>query len=110
MTEVAALAEQYQHHPRWENEWSVVQIWLITHEGGTKITEKDRELAQAIDAPSPAGRRPPKPLPRSLTPTRKRSRSSPMAVRAVTPDHPPAGSSSWIWKTTYLSNAAYTSV
>ncbi|HEX5744229.1 MAG TPA: 4a-hydroxytetrahydrobiopterin dehydratase [Candidatus Saccharimonadales bacterium] len=49
MEKVAALAEKYQHHPRWENEWSVVQIWLITHEGGKKITEKDRELAQAID-------------------------------------------------------------
>ncbi|HVX56248.1 MAG TPA: reverse transcriptase-like protein [Candidatus Saccharimonadales bacterium] len=49
MTEVAALAERFQHHPRWENEWSVVQIWLITHEGGKKITDKDRELAAAID-------------------------------------------------------------
>ena len=49
MSEVAKLAEEYQHHPRWENEWSVVQIWLITHEGGQKITEKDHELAKAID-------------------------------------------------------------
>lgn len=50
MTRVAELAEEYQHHPRWENEWSVVQIWLITHEGGQKITEKDQEMAKAIDA------------------------------------------------------------
>ncbi|MDB5169911.1 MAG: Ribonuclease [Candidatus Saccharibacteria bacterium] len=49
MTKVAALAEQMQHHPRWENEWSVVQIWLITHDAGSKITDKDRALAQAID-------------------------------------------------------------
>ncbi len=49
MGEVAKLAEEYQHHPRWENEWSVVQIWLITHEGGQKITDKDRQLADAID-------------------------------------------------------------
>lgn len=49
MEKVAALAEEYQHHPRWENEWNVVQIWLITHEGGKKITDKDRELAEAID-------------------------------------------------------------
>jgi ribonuclease HI/pterin-4a-carbinolamine dehydratase len=49
MEQVAALAEDYQHHPRWENEWSVVQIWLITHEGGKKITDKDREMAKAID-------------------------------------------------------------
>lgn len=50
MEKVAQLAEEFQHHPRWENEWNVVQIWLITHEGGKKITEKDRELAEAIDA------------------------------------------------------------
>jgi ribonuclease HI len=49
MTKVAELAEQYQHHPRWENEWNVVQIWLITHEGDQKITDKDRHLAEAID-------------------------------------------------------------
>jgi ribonuclease HI len=49
MQEVAELAENLQHHPRWENEWSVVQIWLITHEGGKNITEKDHEMAQAID-------------------------------------------------------------
>lgn len=57
MGQVAELAEEFQHHPRWENEWSVVQIWLITHEGGKKITEKDRELAEAIDALE-AGRTP----------------------------------------------------
>lgn len=50
MTRVAELAEEYQHHPRWENEWNVVQIWLITHEGGKNITDKDRELAKAIDS------------------------------------------------------------
>src|ERR1035438_9965059 len=49
MTKVADLAEKHNHHPRWENEWNVVQIWLITHEGGKNITDKDRELAQAID-------------------------------------------------------------
>src|SRR5579884_2400978 len=49
MSRVAELAEEYQHHPRWENEWSVVQIWLITHEGGKKISERDRELARLID-------------------------------------------------------------
>jgi ribonuclease HI len=50
MTRVAALAEEYDHHPRWENEWSVVQIWLITHDADSTITEKDREMAAAIDA------------------------------------------------------------
>jgi ribonuclease HI len=49
MSKVADLAEDFQHHPRWENEWSVVQIWLITHEGGKKITETDHKMAAAID-------------------------------------------------------------
>lgn len=49
MQAVADLAEELQHHPRWENEWSVVQIWLITHEGGKKITDLDRKMADAID-------------------------------------------------------------
>ncbi|HEY4963311.1 MAG TPA: 4a-hydroxytetrahydrobiopterin dehydratase [Candidatus Saccharimonadales bacterium] len=49
MTKVAELAEEQNHHPRWENEWSVVQIWLITHEGDKRITDKDRDLATAID-------------------------------------------------------------
>jgi ribonuclease HI/pterin-4a-carbinolamine dehydratase len=49
MTKVAALAEEQQHHPRWENEWKVVQIWLITHEADSKITGKDYTLAHAID-------------------------------------------------------------
>lgn len=50
MQQVAQIAEEYQHHPRWENEWSVVQIWLITHDDAAKITDRDREMAQAIDA------------------------------------------------------------
>jgi ribonuclease HI/pterin-4a-carbinolamine dehydratase len=49
MGQVAELAEEFQHHPRWENEWNVVQIWLITHEGDQKVTDKDHELADAID-------------------------------------------------------------
>jgi ribonuclease HI len=49
MTKVAELSEEYQHHPRWENEWNVVQIWLITHEGDMKITDKDKQMAKSID-------------------------------------------------------------
>jgi ribonuclease HI/pterin-4a-carbinolamine dehydratase len=49
MTRVAAIAEQMNHHPRWVNEWNVVQMWLITHEADSTITDKDRALAEAID-------------------------------------------------------------
>lgn len=49
MTEVAELAEIHHHHPRWTNEWNKVQIWLSTH-SEEKVTDKDKELAQLIDA------------------------------------------------------------
>ena len=49
MTRVAAVAEGVQHHPRWTNEYNDVQIWLSTHEAKGKITDKDRDLAKAID-------------------------------------------------------------
>ena len=49
MSQVAAVAEAQKHHPRWENEWNVVNIWLSTHEQGNQITDADQQLAQAID-------------------------------------------------------------
>jgi ribonuclease HI/pterin-4a-carbinolamine dehydratase len=50
MIEVAEIAERENHHPRWENAWSVVQLWLISHDAGGKITAKDRQMAELIDA------------------------------------------------------------
>ena len=50
MQAVAAEAEQRQHHPRWENTWNKVRIWLSTHEAGNKVTDKDRSFAEVIDA------------------------------------------------------------
>lgn len=49
MQAVARVAEERQHHPRWQNEWNKVKIWLSTHDAGDIITNKDKELAQAID-------------------------------------------------------------
>ncbi len=48
MQTVAAEAERRQHHPRWENSWNNVKIWLSTHDANS-ITEKDTSLAQFID-------------------------------------------------------------
>ncbi len=50
MTRVAEIAEGLQHHPRWTNEYNRVEIWLSTHSANDSITDKDRDLAQAIDA------------------------------------------------------------
>ena len=50
MTQVALLAEKGDHHPRWTNVYNTVEVWLNTHSAGNTITEKDRKLAQQIDA------------------------------------------------------------
>ncbi|MBT7879678.1 MAG: pterin-4-alpha-carbinolamine dehydratase, partial [Gammaproteobacteria bacterium] len=46
MTDVAALAEQQQHHPEWSNVYNRVTIRLTTHDAGNQVTEKDRKLAK----------------------------------------------------------------
>ena len=48
MTQVAALAEEHDHHPDWRNVYDRVEIKLTTHNRGG-ITEKDFTLAQSID-------------------------------------------------------------
>jgi 4a-hydroxytetrahydrobiopterin dehydratase len=50
MTSVALLAEKADHHPTWTNTWNTVEIWLSTHDAGNVITQKDRDLAEKIDA------------------------------------------------------------
>lgn len=50
MTRVALEAEKMDHHPLWTNVWNRVEIWLSTHDAGDIITDKDRKLAQRIDA------------------------------------------------------------
>ncbi len=50
MQRVTAEVNRLDHHPRWQNEWNVVDIWLATHEQDLEITDSDYELADAIDA------------------------------------------------------------
>ena len=49
MTKVALIAEKMDHHPEWSNVWNKVNIELSTHSAGNKVTNKDWELAKAID-------------------------------------------------------------
>ena len=49
MAQVAILAERADHHPEWSNVWNRVDILLTTHDAGG-LSERDVELAQAIDA------------------------------------------------------------
>ena len=50
MTRVALAAEKMDHHPMWTNVYNTVEISLSTHSAGNTVTEKDRKLAQKIDA------------------------------------------------------------
>ena len=50
MVRVAFLAEAHGHHPDWSNVYNTVTIHLNTHDQGGIVTEKDRKLAEAIDA------------------------------------------------------------
>lgn len=50
MSRVALLAEKADHHPEWTNVWNRVEIRLTTHSAGSTVTDKDRALAEAIDA------------------------------------------------------------
>ena len=49
MTRVALAAEKMNHHPLWTNVYNQVEIWLNTHDAGGLVTDKDRQLAAAID-------------------------------------------------------------
>lgn len=49
MTKVAIIAEKMNHHPNWSNSYNKVTFELSTHDVGGKVTERDRNLASAID-------------------------------------------------------------
>jgi 4a-hydroxytetrahydrobiopterin dehydratase len=49
MQSVAETANNLDHHPRWCNNYNKVEIWLNTHSTGGIITDKDYNLAKAID-------------------------------------------------------------
>jgi 4a-hydroxytetrahydrobiopterin dehydratase len=50
MSKVAIVAEKMNHHPDWNNVYNKVTFHLSTHDAGDVVTEKDRKLADAIDA------------------------------------------------------------
>ena len=59
MTRVALVAEKSDHHPEWRNVYKTVEVVLATHDAGG-VTERDLDLARAIDAIAErAGARPP---------------------------------------------------
>ncbi len=48
MTQVAAIAEELQHHPDWSNSWNRVDVAVTTHSAGGP-TRLDVAFAEAVD-------------------------------------------------------------
>ena len=40
---------EVQHHPRWENQWRTVIVYLSTWDIGLKISRLDVDLAKVLD-------------------------------------------------------------
>ena len=53
MSQVAIIAEKMDHHPNWSNVYNSVTIELCTHDAGDVVTDKDHQLAAAIDEVTP---------------------------------------------------------
>lgn len=49
LTSVGVLAEKHGHHPVLENAYNIVRISMCTHDADDQITDKDLNLAEAID-------------------------------------------------------------
>ena len=49
ITEMAFACEQANHHPELTNVYSTVTIRLCTHDAGSKVTDKDIDLAGEIE-------------------------------------------------------------
>jgi 4a-hydroxytetrahydrobiopterin dehydratase len=49
MSKVAELAEMVNHHPNWSNVYNQVAIELTSHDAGNTVSEKDIEMALAIN-------------------------------------------------------------
>lgn len=50
LNRVAEVAEDHGHHPEIFNVYGRVRLTLTTHDAGNTVTNKDHELAAAIDA------------------------------------------------------------
>ena len=49
MTRIAIIADKMDHHPEWFNVYNRVDVTLTTHDA-SGVTEKDRALAEAMEA------------------------------------------------------------
>src|SRR5262245_7799939 len=70
MSAAAAHIDRVDHHPRWENVWRTVSVWLSTWDIGHRISPLDVELARFLDE---CRERYPPPLPKRVSSATKSS-------------------------------------
>ncbi len=47
--QVFDIAREMNHHPKVVNEYNTVEIWLVTHSAGNKVTKTDEDFASRVD-------------------------------------------------------------
>ena len=57
MVRASKVISQMDHHPEWTNVYNRVMVSLCTHDAGNVITQKDHDLAAALDAVFQLGNR-----------------------------------------------------
>jgi pterin-4a-carbinolamine dehydratase len=50
MTSAVEPIRKAQHHPRWENQWRTVTVYLSTWDIGFRVSRLDIEMAKTLDA------------------------------------------------------------
>ena len=49
MQEAVPHIKEANHHPRWENAYTTVKVWLSTWDEGYTISQRDSDLAMNLD-------------------------------------------------------------
>ncbi|MDE3199888.1 MAG: 4a-hydroxytetrahydrobiopterin dehydratase [Acidobacteriota bacterium] len=50
ITSVAGPIDAMNHHPRWENVWNRIDVYLSTHDIGGQISANDVKLAELLES------------------------------------------------------------
>ena len=50
MTSAAGPIDTLNHHPRWENVWNRIDVFLSTHDLASQISPADVELARLLES------------------------------------------------------------
>jgi 4a-hydroxytetrahydrobiopterin dehydratase len=49
MVRASIVISELDHHPEWTNVYNRVMVSLCTHDAGNVVTQKDHDLASALD-------------------------------------------------------------